>query len=345
MRDVGRLSYAQEPYSGVKRDQANMVRKQAQIPIRLTAVRVRQLQLFALAAEVGSISEAARRAHVTQPTATEMLQELERAFSLQLYVRGSKGIVLTEQGKRVAARAASALRELQWAVSEASSASIVREVLRVGYVPPAIYGGLPRAVQSFAAAQPDVLVNLRELSVADSVVALQGGEIDIALTVNHASFTPAEGMEGIRLEALAVECYRVFVSKLAPFPAEPVTAEAMRQLPWILPVEGSYTRNMLEDWFFRQGVAPPESFIEVSPLTAAIELLRSMPYAALLPDVLARSTEFPHLAPLPGETFTLPIRLMLACKQSQASRPAVESFIQHVVKFCGLEMSDAASES
>ena len=78
-----------------------MLKKPAHLPVRLSAVRVRQLRLFALAAEVGSISEAACRCHVTQPSATEMLHDLERAFSHQLFVRGSKGIVLAPAGARV----------------------------------------------------------------------------------------------------------------------------------------------------------------------------------------------------------------------------------------------------
>lgn len=314
-----------------------MFKKQAQIPIKLTAVRVRQLQLFALAAEVGSISEAARRSHVTQPAATEMLQELERAFSLQLYLRGAKGIVLTAQGERVAARAASALRELQWAVSEAASAKPVGEILRVGFVPPAIYGNLPGAVHNFVKANPDVLVNLKELTVPDAAMALMEGEVDVVVTVNHPSFTHVEGRERIQIHTLSVDYYQIFLSSTLELdPNWEPTPESMRQLSWILPVKESFTRGLLEDWFFRHGAAPPESFIEISPLTAAIEMLRTIPYAALLPSTLARGNNFPHLVQVSTEAFALPARLVIACKESQLGRPTVEAFVKEVVSLCNV---------
>jgi DNA-binding transcriptional LysR family regulator len=87
-------------------------------------VRIRQLQLFTMLAEVGSVSEAARRLHVTQPTATQMLKELEHAFAVQLFLRGPKGVSLTVHGERMASRVTLILRELQRAVSEGRSASL-----------------------------------------------------------------------------------------------------------------------------------------------------------------------------------------------------------------------------
>jgi LysR family pca operon transcriptional activator len=308
-----------------------MLKKHAQIPLKLTSVRVRQLQLFSLAAEVGSISEAARRCHVTQPTATEMLQDLERAFSRQLFIRGPKGIVLTPEGVRVAARTAAALNELQWAVAEASS-NTSREILRVGFVSPVMYDHLPRVVQQFTTANPKVLLSLRQLPTPECVLALVEGEIDVAITMNQPSFNDDRG-EKVHVRTLAVQTQRVFLSSSLDLASGwSPTTEALRQLMWILPSQDATTRAVFEEWFFHQGVAPPESFIEISPPTAAIEMLRTMPCAALLPDTPSLAHNFPHLQRVTGDAFALPVRLVVACKESHAGRAAVRAFMDEVVR-------------
>jgi DNA-binding transcriptional LysR family regulator len=310
-----------------------MLKKHAQIPVKLTAVRVRQLQLFALAAEVGSISEAARRCHVTQPTATEMLQDLERAFSRQLFIRGSRGIVLTPEGTRVAARTASALHELEWAVTEASSTS--REILRVGFVSPSMFANLPQAVQRFTAENPKVLLNLKQMKTPECALGLLEGEIDVAITMNHPSFNE-EGREKVHLQTFATQTQRVFLSSHLELDGDwSPTAESLRQLTWILPLPDATTRTVFEEWFFHKGVAPPDSFIEISPPTAAIEMLRTMPCAALLPDVPSLVDNYPHLRRVTGDSFELSVRLVVACKQSHASRGAVSDFMEQVVRWCG----------
>jgi DNA-binding transcriptional LysR family regulator len=306
-----------------------MLKKQAQIPIRLTSVRVRQLQLFSLVAEVGSISEAARRLHVTQPAATEMLKELERGFSMQLLARGPKGITLTAQGERVASRASAALRELQWAIAEAESANPEREVLRVGYVPTSLYGALPRALGEFRAACPAVRLQLRELNVPDCALALIEGEVDVALTVNQPLLAEASGPDMTTTQVVGSDPLVGFMSaRLLAENESPLSPLALSKLPWVLPLAESFVRGVFDDWFFLNGVTPPDAVIELSPMTSGIELLRHMPCCALLPQRLADSGAYPHLIAIPSSTFEVDTTLVVACKAWQSERASVKTLMQ-----------------
>lgn len=306
------------------------------IPFKLTAVRLRQLQLFELAAELGSISEAARQLNISQPAATEMLKGLERGFSVQLFIGTSRGIMLTEQGKRVAARASGALRELRMAIEEAGSEIVIGEVIRIGIAHPAMYSNLPEAIHAFTAANPRVLLNLREYNVAESVHALQDDEVDIVITANDSSFSGSGVREHVMVQPLSVDHYQLYLSKTAELGSEwAPTPENIRKLSWILPIKESFVRGMLDDWFLSRGLPPPESYIELTPLTAAIEMLRVFPYAALLPSGLSRSGVFDHLVPLAEGVLVLPIRLVAASKESQFNRPAVTAFFDEVVAACG----------
>jgi len=60
--------------------------------------------LFLTAAELGSVSKAATRHGVTQPSATARIQKLERTLGLQLLARGPTGSVVTPDGQQITAR-------------------------------------------------------------------------------------------------------------------------------------------------------------------------------------------------------------------------------------------------
>ncbi len=74
---------------------------------RLDDLDVASARLFLTVAELGSVSKAASRHGLTQPSATARLQKLERQLGVQLLERGPTGSVLTDDGQQVSAWCAS----------------------------------------------------------------------------------------------------------------------------------------------------------------------------------------------------------------------------------------------
>lgn len=304
-----------------------MTRPAASIPASVTAVRIRQLQLFTVLAEVGSISKAAQRLHVTQPTATEMLKELERAFSMQLFFRGAKGVTLTGQGERIAARINLILRELQWAVAERPLTEAT-QVVKVGIVPTLIYSGLRATLARFVSQHPAIQLQLRQLTVSECALALRNGEVDIALTLHHPAFFDETTGDLIRATPLVESQMAVFASELLELGALRLDLKTLTGLPWILPTIETLTRRMFEDAVLRQGLTPPIAVMEVSPATLAVELLRSMPYLALLPKRINDEGNFPHLKPVASTAdLGFPARFVFACRESRFEHPAVQELL------------------
>src|SRR5215470_16593151 len=59
------------------------------------------LMLLTLVAELGSLGQAAERMRISQPAASKRLTMLERRLGLPLAERGTRGSVLTVEGKAV----------------------------------------------------------------------------------------------------------------------------------------------------------------------------------------------------------------------------------------------------
>lgn len=64
-------------------------------------MELRTLRYFLALAQEGTISKAAKVLHVTQPTLSRQLADLEKEFGKTLFERGSKRIRLTEEGARL----------------------------------------------------------------------------------------------------------------------------------------------------------------------------------------------------------------------------------------------------
>ena len=68
-------------------------------------MELRVLQYFLAVAREQNISAAAQSLHLTQPTLSRQLKELEEELGKQLMIRGNRKIVLTQDGMLLRKRA------------------------------------------------------------------------------------------------------------------------------------------------------------------------------------------------------------------------------------------------
>ena len=61
-------------------------------------MEIRELRTFAVVAEEGSLSAAARRLHLSQSALSQTIQSLECQLGVQLLLRGRTGVTATEAG-------------------------------------------------------------------------------------------------------------------------------------------------------------------------------------------------------------------------------------------------------
>src|SRR5713226_7622038 len=77
----------------------------------MSAYTLRQLRYFAAAAEHGSVAEASRRLHISEPSISAAIKALEDVFGIQLFIRHhATGVTLTPAGTRCFKHAQELLR-------------------------------------------------------------------------------------------------------------------------------------------------------------------------------------------------------------------------------------------
>lgn len=145
-------------------------------------MRIEQLKLLLSIAETGSLRSSAEVLNVTQPALTKALRLLEEEFGTSLVVRGARGVRLAPAGEILAARAASALRELDRAREElADHAGRGHARLAIGLSPAVAMLLAPAALARFTARWPAAHVRIVDALYPQSLARVRAGEIDLAI--------------------------------------------------------------------------------------------------------------------------------------------------------------------
>ncbi len=143
---------------------------------------LRQLQYLKLLSEHGSFSRAAEAAHVTQPTLSAGIQELERILGAPVVDRARSGVILTAAGEEAVHRAQAILAQTEDLVQAAQTAGQpLTGRFRLGVIPTIAPYLLPKALPVLRQRFPKLRLFLREDLTGRLITGLRAGALDAAL--------------------------------------------------------------------------------------------------------------------------------------------------------------------
>ncbi|WP_370615455.1 LysR family transcriptional regulator [Mumia sp. Pv 4-285] len=151
------------------------------------------LRVLAAVARHGSVTEAARELHYSQPSVSHHLSRLESATGARLVQRVGRGIRLTPEGRLLAERAAEILGRVDAATNElAAHVGLQAGLVRLAANASTLSTVVPRAAATLAQAHPGLELSLFDRHPVEALQMLRHGEIDIALGFRHAGDPPLE---------------------------------------------------------------------------------------------------------------------------------------------------------
>lgn len=149
-------------------------------------MKIHFLRYFVVLAEELHFSRAAAKLSITQPPLSSAIKSLEEELGVQLLIRDSKHVELTQAGIAFLEEARQILERLSRASQVAKIiAKGMRGRLDVGVTGSLIYREVPMIVRRFNLEMPDVDVQLREMSSAEQMSELMRGQL-------HAGFINGE---------------------------------------------------------------------------------------------------------------------------------------------------------
>jgi DNA-binding transcriptional LysR family regulator len=212
---------------------------------------IRQFEVFLAVAREKNFSRAAKKIHLSQPTLSEHMAELERELGTQLFHRRGREVALTEAGRvfePYAARSISAVEGARQAMAELDG--LGHGSLLIGAsTTPGLYV-MPGIIARFRAQYPGVDL---ELQIANSRVIeerVKERELDLGIVGGHTIGPGEECLAAGLLDELVL-----IVPPSHPWAARrDIAPTRLADQTLLLREEGSATRRVTERAFQRAGV-------------------------------------------------------------------------------------------
>ncbi|OKL54560.1 hypothetical protein BSZ39_03640 [Bowdeniella nasicola] len=255
-------------------------------------MKLRDLEYLVALAEEGNFSRAAVRAGVSQPTLSTQIKKLETELGVPLVERTPAGLLFTEAGRQVLARARhvmSDLAEIRMLAQQAADPASA--TLTLGMFPTLGPYLLPRLMPHLAERLPELKVRLVEDKSEALLAQLLAGEID-AVTLAE---PPAA--DGLAAEHLFREEFLLAAPRghaLVEGELEPLRLSALRDVDVLLLDDGHCLRDhalgLCQSVGARQANFRATSLESLRYMVAAGAGVTLMPRLAVTPPVAAVDT-------------------------------------------------------
>jgi DNA-binding transcriptional LysR family regulator len=215
-------------------------------------MELRQLEYFQMASRLSSITRAAERLHVSQPSITKAIQKLEAELEVQLFDRSQKNLTLTPEGSVFLSRIETALHNIEDALYELKDyQQLQKGTIKIG-IPPMIGSYLfPGIFSSFQKLYPKLETFISEEGSLAILEQLERGELDVGLAIVNE--TP------LNLNIMPLADHQILVClpqghKLAGQTV--LTVLDLVDQPLIMLKDDSYHRRLLMNEFAKQQITP-----------------------------------------------------------------------------------------
>jgi LysR family cyn operon transcriptional activator len=141
------------------------------------------LRSFLVTAELGNVTAAAKRLHLSQPTLSRQIRTLEEQLGIQLFDRVGKFIRLSNSGESMLEQCRNILemtQNLHSSVPSLKSGHV--GLLKVGASPQLLERAFPLFLPSYQAAHPSVEVRLTEDHSSALLEMLSHGDLHVAMS-------------------------------------------------------------------------------------------------------------------------------------------------------------------
>lgn len=197
-------------------------------------MELHHLRYFISVAETGNFTRAAERCHVSQPSLSQQIINLEKELNHKLFHRLGRKAVLTEAGTVFLERARRILFEVDDTTRELHDSPGLERKITVGAITTLAPYLMPQLLALCHTRLPHLEVNVREDFRADLTKAVLEGELDLAIVS-----LPVKDPQ-ISVEPLFEETLQLVVGKPHPLARKPeVSTEDLVNERWILLGSGS----------------------------------------------------------------------------------------------------------
>ncbi|MBR3932500.1 MAG: LysR family transcriptional regulator [Clostridia bacterium] len=215
-------------------------------------MNINQLQYFKCVYMYRSVSKAAEELHISQPSVSNSIKDLEEEFGVKLFNRFHGGMEPTVHGDTLFALSKDILSKLEQTKHIMSELGRENKIIRLG-IPPMIGSlFLPPVLKSMAVVFPDIKLHITESGREELLKKLNDGLVDIA-------FIPHNENLNLNLCVKHVAKFEIAFcvsekNKLSE--KSTVSAKDLSDVPLVLFDDTFFQTEKIKSWFSVSNVKP-----------------------------------------------------------------------------------------
>lgn len=287
-------------------------------------MELRILRYFLTVAEIGNVTKAAEKLHITQPTLSRQLAQFEEEIGVQLFDRESRKMMLTNEGMLLIRRA----REILQLVDKTEKELVLQEELiegeiSVGCGELASVQIIANLIHSFHEKYPLVRFDIHTANADHVREHIDRGITDVGLLL--------EPVDTSKYEFIRLKVKEKWVVLMRP---DDILADKEKIIPKDLAestvclVKRPHIKNELASWFGDYYENLNIMFTSNMSTNAAVMVLNGLTYAMVLEGSMTFwDTSKICYRPLSPE---LTATSVVAWKRNQPQSIAVSKFIAHI---------------
>jgi len=269
---------------------------------------IKQLKFLVALDETRHFGQAAARCHITQPTLSMRLRNLEQELDLQLVNRGQRFEGFTAPGERVLAWARTVLAAYDGLQAEAAACrGHLVGTLRIGLVPLSSFDPVP-TLQALHGEHPNLRFEMSALSSEQILEQLADNRIDVGVSF-------LEHLDAERFESQVLMETRMgllFDRRHYDFGDEPLAWEALRDLPLGMLTAGMHFRQSIDHNLHSRGLTL-QPLVQTDAVHQLIQAVNGGLCCAILPleGGLTSLAEHLRLQPIADAQTLAPLGLIM----------------------------------
>ncbi len=303
------------------------------IPLHYNAMGVnlnlRHLEALVAIARTGNFTRAAQALHVSQPSLTVQIRQLEETLGVRLLDRNTRSVKLTQIGKELTPVLQRLVREIEGVVvraQESSSGSC--GVVTVAALPSISSTILPKVIARFHEQSPGVAVTLRDVLAQRVLAMVKSEDVDFGV----GSFPDAD--PDIQTISLFTDRMRIVFPPGSPLEHKRgLTLKHLVEMPLILMDQASSVRALVNRAFESIGHFPAPAW-EVTYMSTAVGMVKAGLGITFLPSSALEVSELTGVRSRILNHPMLTRKITVAQKAGRSLSPAADGFLKAMIATC-----------
>lgn len=281
-----------------------------------------QLKYFKTVCDFNSISKAAEYLHISQPSLSSAIKELEIEFGLMLFERHHKGVVLTNEGETLQRIAKDILNRVAEAENIMQDLGKRRKILKLG-IPPMISSVfLPQIYNDFLVKNPDISLEIFEGGYSDLLQKLNDNYLDIVFLPNDSNFN--SDLTDVFIAKLELVCCANKDSTVAKLSS--INPRSLKDIPIILFENSFFQTAKIKNWFNNEKTEP-KILLQTKQLSTVIKIIaENLAVGFMFKQII---DSYSDIIPIPLEK-QIDINVSLVYKKNTHSFQTMKKFIDYM---------------